>query len=545
MIKLRWYQSEAAEALFNAVDGNLDTHPIAVIPTAGGKSFTLCEFINLYLSKHPSDRILVLSHVAEILEQDHASLVTYFPGVDIGLYSAGLKSKTIEKITVAGIQSVHNKPELFSDVDIVIVDECHLVPIKGDTMYRSFLGNLHANYVGLTATHFRLGHGYLHKGEGALFNKIAYDLSAPHKFNKLVHEGYLSKLVTKNTLQKWEADEQGMRTTAGDFNSKDMSMAFDRDTITKAAVEEIIKFGKNYKCWLIFAINIEHAENIAETLTNAGIKTACVHSKMLEDRKQVIQDIKDGKYRATVNVDVLTTGFDVPGIDLIAMLRPTKSPVIHVQTIGRGLRVVHAPGFPDSDEGRRDAIEAGPKQHCLVLDFAGNTERLGPINDVYIRQKGETKGTGEAPIKECPECLVLMHPSIMECDNCGHEFVRKEKIEMKASTAEIVLIEREKWLDVKEVVYSIHQKPGKQSSLRVQYKTGLSGFSEWICYEHPNYAGHRARNWVDFRYLSNPKPRDLQELYTNVDKLMKPTQILVDTSGKFATIKDYRFKTHN
>lgn len=543
MIKLRWYQSEAAEALFDAVDGNSDVHPIAVIPTAGGKSYTLCEFVNLYLSKHPTHRVLVLSHVAEILEQDHASLEKYFPDTEIGLYSAGLKSKTIHKVTVAGIQSVYNKQALFSTFDIVIIDECHLVPMKNNTMYRSFLDGMDANFVGLTATHFRLGHGYLHKGKGALFNKIAYDLSAPHKFNRLVNEGYLSKLITKNTLQKWEADEQGMRTTAGDFNQKDMSMAFDRDTITNAAVEEIIKFGKNYKLWLIFAIDIKHAEHIAEAMTKSGIKTACIHSKMEGDRRQTIDDIKAGKYRAVVNVDVLTTGFDVPGIDLIAMLRPTQSPVIHVQTIGRGLRVIHALGFPDTDEGRRAAIEAGPKQHCLILDFAGNTERLGPINDVLVKEKGEGKGTGEAPVKECPECLVLHHPSIMECDNCGHKFIRKEKIEMKASNAEVVVMEKERWLNVTDVNYSIHQKRGKQSSLRVIYKTGITGFSEWVCYDHKGYAGHSARNWVNYRFLSNPKPKNLAELYKNADKLMKPTQILVDNSGKFPAIKDYRFKT--
>ena len=97
-----------------------------------------------------------------------------------------------------------------------------------------------------------------------------------------------------------------------------------------------------------------------------GIPTGLVHSKMEFDRDTEIQKFKEGHYKAVVNVNVLTTGFDDPEIDLIALLRPTQSPVIHVQTIGRGLRI---------SEG---------KKHCMILDFAGNTKRLGPINDVHI-----------------------------------------------------------------------------------------------------------------------------------------------------------------
>ena len=149
---------------------------------------------------------------------------------------------------------------------------------------------------------------------------------------------------------------------------------FDREEITKAIVKEIMNVGKNFNKALIFAIDIDHAEHIAEVLLQSGETAYVVHSKMGDkNRDNVVKMFKDGRIRYLVNVNILTTGFDAPDIDLICLLRPTKSPVLHVQSIGRGLRV-----HPS-------------KTYTMVLDFAGNTERLGPINNITIRKKRESK----------------------------------------------------------------------------------------------------------------------------------------------------------
>jgi DNA repair protein RadD len=537
----RWYQREAVDSTVALMEDKPFAHPLIVMPTGSGKSHTLCLFIDSHLTKRPESRILVLSHTKEILEQDHAALESYFD-TEIGLYSAGLDSRTIKKITVAGIQSIYDKSKLFSKFDIIVIDECHLIPVKGEGMYRSFLLSIpNATYIGLTATHFRLGHGYIHEGDGALFTHISYDLSEMNAFNRLVDEGYLSKLVTKSTLVEFNTD--GLKVTGGDFNIKAMIDRFDRESITKEAVEEIIKFGKRFKHWLIFAIDIDHAENIAKELRAHGIETACVHSKMDGDRDEILAACKRGEYRAIVNVDILTTGFDYPGIDLIAILRPTQSPSLHVQIIGRGLRVVYAPGYDlNTIEGRLEAIEAGPKKACLVLDFAGNTERLGPINDVKVKTKGKP-GSGEPITKRCPECGVIHHPTVKICDVCGYEFIFKEKITSSATESEIVKEERQlkEWVDVKSVKYSIHQKAGSPSSLRVTYSTGLISFSEWICFDHDGYAGRKAHNWVKWRWFGKEMPRDVGELYANADLLRKPKQILVNNGGKFPSIEDALF----
>ncbi|KKM03907.1 hypothetical protein LCGC14_1769750, partial [marine sediment metagenome] len=427
-MEARWYQEEAVEALMRDLNdapliescGGM-VHPLVVAPTGSGKSFMICEFIDEFLSKFPFANILVLSHIQEILEQDFDALEEYFEYVPIGLYSAGLESRIIKKITVAGIHSVYRKPELFEDFQIVIIDECHLVNHKDSGMYREFLGNLDAAYIGFTATHFRLGHGYIHKGEGALFNHISYDISSPDIFNRLVSEGYLARLITKGTIQVLNPDGCKRRGKLGDWIPKSLSGKLDRPAITQMACREIVEFGANYKRWLIFAIDIEHAEHVTKELLSLGVNVECIHSKMGGDRKEIVRRYKRGEIQALVNVEMLTTGLDVPDIDLIAILRPTCSPVLHVQTIGRGLRP-----HPNKD-------------HCLVLDFAGNIDRLGPINQVKIQEPGmKTKGEGPAPMKQCPECMVHAFPAQKFCEVCGHEFEFRTNLTTSASVSDVV-----------------------------------------------------------------------------------------------------------
>ncbi len=525
-MEARWYQKEADDALMASVEDKA-CHPIVVAPTGSGKSFMICNFIDSYLTKNPEAKILVLSHIKEILEQDFDALEEFFYGIEIGLYSVGLDSREVKKITVAGIQSVWRKPKLFKNVSIVIIDECHLVTIDENGMYRKFLSKLNAQYIGFTATHFRLGHGYIHKGEGALFNHIAYDMSKPEIFNRLVEEGYLAKLITKATIMKM--DTTGIQTRAKDFAIDQLSHRFDRLAVTDIAVDEVIEFGFNYKKWLIFAIDIDHAEHITKALCERGINAAVVHSKMGDNnRDAVVEGFRRGDYRAVVNVDILTMGLDIPDIDLIVLLRPTQSPVFHVQSTGRGLR----PCPP-------------VKTHCLVLDFAGNTKRLGPINDVRVTQKEKSDGTGEPIVKECPGCQALVHPSVKFCDVCGHEFLFKTNLTVEAATDEIVKETeplKPQWHPVTSIRYDLHEKVGMPTSLKVSYRVGLQTVNEWVCYDHDKYAKYKADNWVRFRSPQGmPEPEDVHQLYEWATWLKQPIEILIDFTGSFPLIKDAKF----
>jgi DNA repair protein RadD len=526
-MELRYYQQEAIEGAEHFIKHQFN--PVIVLPTGAGKSLVLAGIIEKHIMEHPKQKILVLSHVKEILEQDYSAIVDWVGDI-VGVYSAGLGEKQLHyPVTVASIQTIHNldNTTFFSTVGLIIIDECHLVNHQDVGMYRSVIRRCNCSVVGLTATPFRLGHGYIYQGDDTVFDTLGYDGGNFENYNRLVQEGHLSRIISKSTSLQLDLSE--VRTVAGDYNSADLSSVVDQNSITESAVNETIKYGKNYKKWLIFAIDIAHAEHIRDCLLLKGIPTGVVHSKMDIDRSIEIAKFKLGKYRAMVNVDVLTTGFNVPDIDLIVMLRPTKSHTIHVQTAGRGARV------------------ANGKTHCLFLDFAGNTERLGPINDVKINQPKSKKGKGGTAItKTCPECGVIHHPSVKSCDVCGFIFEFKTKLQQSASITPIVkeITPRlDQWLDVSYVTYSRHLgRDGKSDSMRVQYHCGLNSFSEWIAYGRQNYGGHLAKNWVRWRWRTGEElPASLNELLEKTDLIATPKRVHVDMSGKFPKILDAEF----
>lgn len=531
---LRPYQQEAVDAARPYVEGTKQGNPIIVLPTGSGKTWTLAYIIEHFVEKHFPKKVVVLSHVKEILKQNRATIEAHM-GFSTAYYSASLGEKSTDAmIIVAGVQSlVRLKDEAFwDDVGLFIVDECHRVSNRESGSYRKLLARADAPCVGLTATPFRLGQGYLTDGKDALFTSICYNGGSLEKYNELVEQGYLTKIISKST--DTDLDVSKVKITAGDYNLKELSEAVDHNAITEAAVKETIKYGKKYKHWLVFAIDIEHAENIAAEFNKNGIPAGVVHSKMEGSRDSVIDDFKQGRIRALVNVEVLTTGFDFPAIDLVVMLRPTQSPVIHVQTVGRGARVA---------EG---------KDHCLFLDFAGNTERLGPINNVYVRKKGERlskKSTGVLRTKICPNCGVYIPIQSKICEICNHKFIIKTKLRQKASTAEIVArpIEisdnsKPRWLDVHDVKYSVYKIKGNTDAFRVQYYCGLMVISDWVFFGRKNYAGVIAENWIKWRLPAEmPYPQSMDDLLRASPFLRRPKRIKVDFSGRFKDVADYEF----
>jgi len=553
-IKLRYYQDDAVTKTCGLVlQGK---HPIVALPTGSGKSIVLCGIAERIIDEDPTANVLILSHVKEILEQNHAALENYF-GIEIGLFSAGLDSKTVRKITVAGIQSALNSIEEFAYFDYVLIDEAHRVSFEQSTGYRRFIKELEPkSVIGLTATPYRTKGGYIYEGDDALFDCIAVDYTQHEEFLGLIEEGFLVEIFSKKTkLKMYDANTPNAdvkaKTTGGDFNVKDLSEQFNRDAITHAAVLESIHFGKKYKHWLCFAIDIEHAENIKRYFEEEGISACVVHSKMEESRDSVIADFKRGKYRVLINVDILTTGFDFPAIDLVLMMRPTKSPIIHVQTIGRALRPVYAKGYNlDTKQGRLDAIENGGKPHALVLDFAGNTKRLGPINDIKIKQKGDKKGSKDAITKDCPECDFINHGAARECVNCGHEFKIKEKLTMEAAKEEVIKKKEKEekkylkpeWIRVDKVEYELCESKKAGQFVKVTYHSGISTFSEVVCPEAKGYPKHLANHWIKFRTMNGcERARTASDLIRFKENLLTPTQILVDRNGKYDRIQNAKF----
>jgi DNA repair protein RadD len=262
---------------------------------------------------------------------------------------------------------------------------------------------------------------------------------------------------------------------------------------------------------------------VAEEFGRQGITCSTIFGDTPKDeRDTIIAAFKRGEIRALASMGVLTTGFNAPAVDLIALLRPTKSAGLYVQMVGRGTRL--APG----------------KENCLVLDFAGNVRRHGPIDLVRPRRPGEAGG-GEAPTKVCPMCESIIALSATECPDCGYVFPAREvKIAPTAATLP-VLSPKVQWLPVHGVSYSRHDKLGGLPSLKVTYSCGLKSYSEWVCIEHQGYARQKAAEWWRKRAPGCPVPLTVDQTIAEAARLARPSAISVRPSGRYVEISGHRF----
>jgi DNA repair protein RadD len=522
MLTLRPYKQAAIAAIYKYYGENTGNCCV-VIPTAGGKSLVMAAFIEGVLKAWPDQRILIVTHVRELIAQNHAEMIGIWPEAPAGIYSAGLgKREAQARILFAGIQSIHRRAAEIGHTDLVLIDEAHLIPGSSSTMYRRFLDcltriNPALKVIGLTATPFRVDSGMLHEGKNALFTDIAYE--APVR--ELIDAGYLSPLVSKQPATRLDVSKVGTR--GGDFIQRDLAAAVDKEAITRAAVTEIIKHGCERKSWLAFCSGVEHARHVAEEFARQGIICSTIFGDTPKDeRDAIIAAFKRGEIRALASMGVLTTGFNAPAVDLIALLRPTKSAGLYVQMVGRGTRL--APG----------------KENCLVLDFAGNVRRHGPIDLVRPRRPGEAGG-GDAPTKVCPECDSIIALAATECPDCGFVFpARKVKIAPTAATLP-VLSPKVQWLQVHGISYSRHDKLGGLPSLKVTYNCGLKSYSEWVCIEHQGYARQKAVEWWRKRAPSCPVPLTVDQAISEAARLACPTEISVRPSGRYVEVSGHRF----
>lgn len=524
MAELRPYQQDAVAALLAWFEAHAEGHPLIVAPTGSGKSILLAEFIR-YALEWPDQRILVVTHVRELIAQNHAALLRHWPEAPAGVFSAGLGSyDTMAPVVFCGIQSVHRRAELFGRVDLVLIDEAHLVPKDGQGMYRRFIESLAernpaVRVIGFTATPFRLQGGYLHKGDGRIFTDVAYDI----EIDRLVDGGFLAPLVSKRTLG--EIDVSAVHVRGGEFVAGELEAAATVPEVVRTAVDEAVARGVDRRSWLVFCVSVAHAEMVLEHLRRRCVAAELVTGETpTEERDRITAAYKSGELRALVNVNVLTTGFDAPATDLLVVLRPTASPVLYVQMMGRGMRIA---------EG---------KTNCLVLDFGGNVMRHGPINCVRPR---EQKG-GVAPCKVCPRCESIVPAGVAACPDCGHAFPAPERQESKhdrkASNADVMAKGGVVTCDVDDIAYSRHQKAGGRPSLRVTYHCAWKTYSKWICIEHDGFALRKAWQWWRQHDGGQDPPPTVDQALALTHRLRRPSAIKVKVAGEYPEVVGYEWE---
>ena len=515
-MRLRQYQLDAVEAVYEHARKKA-SNPVVVIPTAGGKTpilATLCADT----ARKWGGRAIVVSHVKELLQQTCEKLHTIDPELDVGVYSAGLGRRDTEHaVLVAGIQSVYQRAyELSGDrpFNVVIVDEAHLIPRDGDGMYRQFLSDLRTcnpavRIVGLTATPFRLDSGLIY-GPDCILQEVCYEVG----IRELIAQGYLCPPVSKAGAAK--IDTSGVKIRGGEFVAGDLENAANKDAIVTNACAEIIGYSSDRKSVLIFASGVAHGRHVAKVIGKMGHECGFICGETPADERRnligrfrgtnegLLPGVAVSRLKYLVNVNVLTTGFDAPETDCIAILRPTMSAGLWYQMVGRGFRL------------------ADEKHDFLVLDFGDNVLRHGPVD--LLRERAMKiaagKGEGKPAVKECPNCHSLCSAGYSRCPDCMWEFVHPDepKHDETASPASVLSGDtapaRDDVLDVQDVCYSVHTKNGAPQgaprSMRVDYVVGLGRLvSEWICVEHDGFAREKALTWWRMR-SHDPMPADAE-----------------------------------
>lgn len=387
MYKLRDYQQEAVDNTIKYFQKKRDP-AVIVLPTGAGKSLVIAE-----LARIAKGRVLVLAHVKELVEQNHAKYISY--NLEAGIYSAGLQKKdSSHKVIFGSIQSVARaSDDFFADFTLVVIDECHRVSLEEDTQYALVLRKLRENnnnicVLGLTATPYRLGQGWIynfnHKGivqtlERRFFKQCVFELPLDY----MIKNKFLTPPV-KIDIPVTCYDFSELEGLGRSYTNKEIEDILQRQKrLTPLIIKNIIDITESYNRQgvMIFSSTVNHAKEILEALPKDDARIVLGDTE-LDERDQIINDFKNKKFKYLVNVSVLTTGFDAPHVDVIAIMRPTESVSLYQQIIGRGLRL---------DNSKND---------CFVLDYTG----MG--HDIFSPEISDRKTTSESvPVKiECPKC---------------------------------------------------------------------------------------------------------------------------------------------
>ncbi|WOT06981.1 DEAD/DEAH box helicase [Shewanella youngdeokensis] len=457
-VQLRDYQQQSVDAAISHFKQSTDS-AVLVLPTGAGKSIVIAE-----LARIAKGRVLVLTHVKELVAQnaEKVGLLT----AEASIYSAGLNQKsTTGKTVVASIQSAVKNPQKFDDpYSLIIIDECHRVSPEEDSQYQQLLTHLKSKnakvrLLGLTATPYRLDlgwiyrqhyHGKIGNPDKAVFEKCIFELP----MRPLIKRGFLSQPKMFDGLSAQYDFSELTCSATGVYNESEVNSLLNHyGRATTAIVKQLIELAKHRQGVIIFAATVKHADEIMAKL--ADHEPALVTAKTSrEDRDRLINAFKAKQIKFLVNVAVLTTGFDAPHVDLIAILRPTASVSLFQQMVGRGLRIDEnktecliidyaANGYdlfyPEVGHPKPDSKCKPVQVHCPVCDFAnifwGLTDDDGDIVEHFGRRcqalidsvQGKAQCDFRFRSKACPNCGEENDIAAKVCNHCQAVLVDPDK----------------------------------------------------------------------------------------------------------------------
>ena len=587
-IKLRDYQQEAIDGLLSYCAANPGKDPVLELPTGSGKSVIIAEFCRQMAKR--GKKVLVLCRQKELVLQNCERFTQLAWGdYTVGVYCAGLNRKESDcDVVFATVQSVAKNIHDLGHLSAILVDECHQVPPSSNSQYGQMIGevrkyNPRCRLIGLTATPYRTSTGMVY-GEGSVFDDCAYSVS-------------VKRMLESGNITPWrhptvdEVDVSNVKIRGNDFDLGEMGEEFEAKL--ESNVKEIIAASANRSKVLIFATTVKHGEALKEAIMMAtGQQCGIVTGDSSKLHREVTLDqFCGGPLKYLVNIGVLTTGFDCPSVDVIAVCRATQSAGLWYQIVGRGMRL---------SKGKED---------FLVLDFGGNFDRLGDPAEANFGRPAKAPERVNCPecsnhclksdvrcgecghvllTKICPSCMAEQPKDAKICgskldredlfsDDCGFDFTQRRcRSEIRGDICLVALgpdedicpvcgaekerkaagqfekhakrkekAVRARW-SVQSVEYNYHKPKDetKRPTLRVSYEVwpaveGASRldrrrFNEWVTIEHEGWVLQKATEWWKLRSaMAMPATVDEAMLIATQGGLREPSEIVTEKDGKW------------
>lgn len=389
-------------------------------PTGSGKTVTFSAYSNLYLKVKPTHKILIAVNRVELLNQTKKALQKF--NIHAGLIKRGIKSKPITSVTVCMVETLFLKMKRwnFQDIDVLIIDECH----RGEFFK---LLPLFKKVIGFSATPI-----YSRK-KGVCLADYYHNIYIPTSLKKLIRQGILSEAITY--APKHKLSRKAIAVKGDEYDTTAMGRELSKINF----IEQVVNYWQRFKDQrgIIYNSSIEHSIEVTKMLKLAGANVRHLDGKTPDhERKHIFEWLASTPGAWLCNVDVATTGVDVPEVEVIMINRLVRSLSLYIQMAGRGSRVIR---FGDS-------MYVETKNKFIILDMHGNCEYLGEWQDerdweALFRNKDKKK-EGVAPVKFCPSCDAVIPASSTECKFCGHKFESPKVKVSEEFDPELIVVSR-------------------------------------------------------------------------------------------------------
>jgi superfamily II DNA or RNA helicase len=393
-LSLRDYQIECVDTVLAEYSSGIKRQIIS-LPTGSGKTVVMAS-----IAKQLNKKTLLLAHREELLTQSIDKFKLFWPNVDIGLCKAEY-NEIHNQVVVGSVQTCCRPNRLDSlreqGFELLLIDEAHH---SVSDSYQSIINALgfangsHRLMVGVTATPMRSDK----QGLGDIFEKLVFSRSIA----TMIRGNYLSPVAGRKILTNFSFDR--IKTKNGDFDLGELAEAVNTSERNAFIASKFKEYASSRK-GVAFCVDVQHCKDLSNAFREAGINSMAVYGDMPAiERKNVLDGLKSGKFQVVTSCGILVEGFDEPSIDVVIMARPTKSPGLYIQCVGRGLRLW--PG----------------KENCYVLDFTDRGHNLDTVmtlsntipEAIHVKEEDEGEEIEREEIDRTPKINVI--------ESCDHEF---------------------------------------------------------------------------------------------------------------------------